>query len=76
MPSSGSATSVLFASASTHGSALRFSSGASSSRMYGVSTIQQPPGAGTPVKKCFQYGIGACSSIVLKRARRKQSHIA
>ena len=34
------------------------------------------PGAGTPVKKCVQYGAVSCSSIVLKRASRKQSHIA
>ena len=45
-------------------------------RMTGVSTIQHPPGAGMPVKYFFQYGRGSCSSIVLKRARRKQSHIA
>jgi len=45
-------------------------------RIAGVRTIQQPPGAGTPVKKCVQYGAVSCSSIVLKRASRKQSHIA
>ena len=45
-------------------------------RIAGVSTIQQPPGAGTPRKKFFQYGMVGCSSIVLKRARRKASQSA
>ena len=34
------------------------------------------PGAGTPRKKFFQYGMVGCSSIVLKRARRKASQSA
>ena len=64
-----------FCSASASAGYLPFASSAID-RIAGVRTIQHPPGAGTPVKKCFQYGCVGCSSIVLNRARRKQSHIA
>ena len=43
-----------------------------SARRSGVRTIQHPPGAGTPRKKCFQYGRVGCSS---NRARRNASHM-
>lgn len=58
-----------------YGDGLHLRSSASAT-IAGVSTIQHPPGAGTPVKKCRQYGAVSRSSIVLNLASRKQSHIA